>query len=57
MVRIPFDYTNETVVSILREKYFRKGTKGISNWIQCVEAAMVCCDNMKEEDLIPGMEF
>jgi len=52
--RFPFDYTNERAVSILREKVFKKGTKGTANWIQCVEAAMVCCDNMKEKDMEPG---
>jgi hypothetical protein len=55
--RYPFDYTNEKVVSILREKFFKKGTKGTSNWIQCAKAAMICCDNMKEKDIEPGMEF
>lgn len=52
-----FDYTNKMAVSILREKAFKKGTKGLDNWIQCSKAAMICCNNMKEEDIHPGMEF
>jgi len=52
----PFDYTNDQAVSFLKEKGFKKGTKGLDNWIQCSKAAMICCDNMKEEDIRPGME-
>jgi len=53
----PFDYTNEKAVSILREKGFKKGSKGFDNWIQCSKAAVTCCDNMREEDIQQGMEF
>jgi hypothetical protein len=49
----PFDYTNDQAVSFLKEKGFKKGTKGLDNWIQCSKAAMICCDNMKEEDIRP----
>jgi len=55
--RFPFDYRNETAVIILREKGFKKGTKGFDNWIQCAKAAVNCCDNMEEKDINPGMEF
>jgi hypothetical protein len=55
--RFPFDYTNETVKSILGEKGFKKGTQAFQNWIQCAKAAMSCCDKMDEKNIIPGMEF
>jgi hypothetical protein len=55
--RFPFDYTNKKVVSILREKSFRKDSKGTDNWIQCAKAAMTCCDKMEDKDIHPGMEF
>jgi hypothetical protein len=55
--RFPFDYTNEKAVSVLRQKGFKHGTKGIENWIQCAKAAVDCCDNMEEKDINPGMEF
>jgi len=55
--RFPFDYTNETVLSILKEKGFKKETKGFENWLQCAKAARICCDNMEEKDLNPGMEI
>jgi hypothetical protein len=55
--RFPFDYRNETAVSVLRRKGFKDGTKGFDNWIQCAKAAVNCCDNMEEKDINPGMEF
>jgi hypothetical protein len=30
---------------------------GFNKWRQCAEEAMNCCNNMNQEDLIPGTEF
>jgi hypothetical protein len=50
----PFHYNNTRAVDVL-SKALRYD--GIDKWQQCAEEAMNCCNNMEQEDLIPGMEF
>jgi hypothetical protein len=54
MERFPFHYNNSRAVDILS-----KGLRydGIEKWKECAEEAMNCCNNMKQEDVIPGIEF
>jgi hypothetical protein len=50
----PFHYNNSRAVDVLSNAF---SYDGIDKWQQCAEEAMNCCNNMGQEDLIPGIEF
>jgi hypothetical protein len=50
----PFHYNDSMAVTVLSKAF---SNNGIDKWKQCSKEAMKCCNNMRQEDLIPGIEF
>jgi hypothetical protein len=50
----PFHYNNSKAVDVLANAFI---DGGIEKWKECAMKAMDCCNNMKQEDLNPGIQF